>query len=188
MPERLRGDAVNSDKRETHCYKPPTWYLFGPFPADRWRDCGPGLEWIWEWDEVTAALLGAFWVPVPVGWAWAGRGASGCWQRAQPQLLATDLGQCVCVSDLKSLLFSMVVNVMKKERKKKAWVSLRRQSSYLIALPVLPPFLFQGCNCKFLNTQAASWAFRILILEVWPPESIYPTFRRVVLVGYQIFF
>lgn len=98
-----------------------------------------------EWDEVTAALLGAFWVAVPAGWARAGRGASGCWQRARAQLLTTDLGHCLCVSDLKSLLFSMLVNVMKKERKKKGWVSLRRQGSYLVALP---SFLISGLQMQ----------------------------------------
>lgn len=60
------GAAVNSDKRETRCYKPPVWHLFGPFPVDRRTDSGQGLKWICKLDEVTDALLGALRSPLSV--------------------------------------------------------------------------------------------------------------------------
>lgn len=114
------GAAVNSDKRETRCYKPPVWHLFGPFPVDCRRDSGQGLKWICKLDEVTDALLGALRSPLSVllkeaggvGKGWPRGGATG-WQRAKAQLLATWLGHCLHASDLKSPLFYKLLSVMK---------------------------------------------------------------------------
>lgn len=53
------GAAGNSDKREARCYKPPVWYLFGPFSADHRRDSRQGLKSICRLDEATDVLLGA---------------------------------------------------------------------------------------------------------------------------------
>lgn len=120
--------AVNSDKKETCCCRPPVCYLLGPFPADRRRDSGQGLKWICRSDEATDALLGALRSPLSVllnteeggdvGEGWQRGGVAG-WQRAKAQPLAMGLGNCLCASDLKSTLFSPLVNVMKKEGKKK---------------------------------------------------------------------
>ena len=53
-----------------------------------------------------------------MGKGWQRGGVAG-WQRAKAQPLATGLGYCLHASDLKSPLFSTLVNVMKKEGKKK---------------------------------------------------------------------
>lgn len=53
-----------------------------------------------------------------VGEGWQRGGVAG-WQRVKAQPLAMGLGNCLCASDLKSPLFSLLVNVMKKEGEKK---------------------------------------------------------------------
>lgn len=58
------------------------------------------------------------------------------WQHMKAQPLAMGLGHCFCASDLKSLLFSMLVKVKKKGGGGgRRLVSLRKRNGFLIPWP-----------------------------------------------------